>query len=404
MKNKGTYREAAIKLANTICRDAIWNDDTCNWIGLATEFEEGRKRIYSRALPPGLYDGVAGVIFFLLQVHRHQPHPLLLKTIKGATQQLLTTDDKEMSNGFYHGQAGIIFVLKLAAGILNDRTFDKEAERRSKLFPGSIKTEKDDDIISGAAGIILFLIHLYQHYGKKDDLLKAAISLGDKLIGSAAQTEQGLSWNTMQGVSGHLTGFAHGASGIATALIELFAVSKEERFLSAAKDVFRYEDSFFNQQKQNWPDFRFTGPGTDEAEQICSLAWCHGAPGIGLARLKAYELTGQKHFLEKAKKAAIITARHLDEQYINDHSLCHGLSGNAIFLLKIAEACGGAQYKKQVEAMAERSIQRYIHHNIPFPNGYGSDRESPCFMQGNSGIGLFYLFLYDPRQVLLPLW
>ncbi|NOT50831.1 MAG: hypothetical protein HOP10_06105 [Chitinophagaceae bacterium] len=400
MKNKKAYREAAIKMANAICRDAIWQGDACNWTGLATEFEEERRRVFSRALPPGFYDGVAGVAFFLLQVHRYHPHPLIEKTSKGAIRQLLIADDKQMSNGFYQGRAGIIFVLKLAAEILDDRSPGKEAEKKLGSLLISVKNEKDNDIISGTAGIILYLVHHYRHE-KKDNLLKAAISLGDQLIERAARSEEGLSWKTMEGVSQNLTGFAHGASGIAAALAELYAVSKEERFLSAAKEAFRYEDSFFNQHKQNWPDFRFTHPGANEAEQICSLAWCHGAPGIGMARLRAYEITGEKYFLDTAKKAAATTAKYLKQESINDYSLCHGLFGNALFLFRIAGVSKAGKFKDLVTELADRCLGQYINHNIPLPDGFITDRESPCFMQGNSGIGFFFLCLGAPASTRL---
>lgn len=395
MKNREQYKQAAITIGNQICRDAIWYNNTCNWVGLAVYITNGRK-IYSRALPPDFYEGVAGVAFFLLQVYRIHQHPVILKTAKGALQCLTNTDDTKLSNGFYHGRAGIIFVLKAAAEILKDKILDREADKKMKSLLGSLKSETGNDVIIGAAGIILFLLHHYQQYGKQASLLKAAISLGEGLIARADKNSRGYSWKTLEGFQQNLTGFAHGASGIGVALMELYAVTKEEKFIFAAKEAFRYEDSFYNKQKHNWPDFRFADKAKPEAEQVCSLAWCHGAPGIGFARLRAYEITGHKDFLIAAEKAASITATHLNQKSINDYSLCHGLTGNALFLLKAAKILKRKKHKDIVLKLADNCIEQFISRDIPFPNGYLTDRESPCLMQGNSGVGYFFLQLYKP--------
>ncbi len=395
MKNREQYREAAITIGNRICRDAIWHNDTCNWVGLAVDINNGKK-IYSRALPPDFYDGVAGTAFFLLQLYRTNKHPVVYKTIKGSINQLTSSDNEIGSNGFFNGNAGVIFTLMTASVVLKDKNIERYATQMLNNLIASAKNETENDIISGAAGIILFLLYCYKHFNKQPFLLKTAISLGDSLIERADKTEIGYSWKTLEGFQQNLTGFAHGASGIGAALIELYAVSKEKKFLSAAREVFCYEDSFFNKQKQNWPDFRFTDSTKPEVEQICGMAWCYGAPGIGLARLRAYEITGDKNFLIAAEKAAAVTATHLNQQSINDYSLCHGLTGNALFLLKAAKILKMKKYHDAVILMADRCIEEYFSCDIPFPNGYLTDRESPCLMQGSSGIGYFFLQLYEP--------
>lgn len=396
MNNKReTYKQAAIKLANKICRDAVWHSNACNWPGLATELEDGRRRIYTRALPPDFYDGVAGVAFFLVQAYRIHPQPIIKKTVLGAIQCLLYSDNTRLSNGFYHGRAGIIFVLKAAAVIFRNKALGKEADKKMKALLASLNNEDGNDIITGAAGIILFLLYCHQHYARQTSLLKAAILLGDQLIERAEKNDAGYSWKTMEGVSQNLTGFAHGASGIGTALMELYAASGDKKYLAAAKEAFRYEDSFFNKQKQNWPDFRIPDNIKPEKEQAFSLAWCHGSPGIGFARLRAYEITKDKNFLVAVKKAAGLTTNYLNRQSIYDFSLCHGLSGNALFLLKAAKLLKNKKKHAAVIKMADECVENYFSKNIPLPNGYLTDCDSPCLMQGNSGIGYFFLRLYE---------
>ena len=68
----------------------------------------------------------------------------------------------------------------------------------------------------------------------------------------------------------------------------------------------------------------------------CGSVWCHGAPGIALSRLRAYEITGD----ERSKAEALIalqTARAFTELALQtgtmNFCLCHGLAGNAEVLL-----------------------------------------------------------------------
>jgi lantibiotic biosynthesis protein len=400
--DKEPYKQAAIKIANKICSNAIWYNDTCNWTGLATDDSPMGSIAYTRALPPDLYDGVAGITFFLLQVYRIHPHPVILKTLKGALQQLITTkgDDKNVLNGFYQGKTGVIFVLKMAANILDVATIDIEAEKRLSDLLLASEPEEHTDIISGLAGIILFLLYLYRSDTKRNELLMQAIKLGKKLIDTAEKNKHGYSWKTIDTALQNLTGYAHGASGIAAAFIEIYALTNEEDFLFAAKEAFRYEDSFFNTEKQNWPDFRFANTTKKPEDEVCSMAWCHGAPGIGLARFSAYEITGDKSFLDDGMKAVQVTRKYLSDEMVPDYTLCHGLFGNADLLRKAAAVCKDEMFENEVTALADQCLEKFINRNIPVPNGYRSSKESPCFMQGNSGIGYFFLQLYNP--VLFP--
>ncbi|MDT9110983.1 lanthionine synthetase LanC family protein, partial [Escherichia coli] len=81
------------------------------------------------------------------------------------------------------------------------------------------------------------------------------------------------------------TGFSHGSSGVALALLQLHEITGEDFFLKGAEGGFNYERQSFDISQQNWPDFR-AGVSTTAAK-VCGLAWCHGAPGIALSRLKA---------------------------------------------------------------------------------------------------------------------
>ena len=71
-------------------------------------------------------------------------------------------------------------------------------------------------------------------------------------------------------------------------------------------------------------------------------AWCHGAPGIGLARLCSLQ-----HLDDAAIRAEIGTALQttLAQGFGGNHSLCHGDLGNLELLLQASEMLDDPQWR-----------------------------------------------------------
>ena len=76
-----------------------------------------------------------------------------------------------------------------------------------------------------------------------------------------------------------LNGMSHGAAGFAYALAALAAATGREEFAQAAAECMAFENSSYDAARHNWPDLRGGG------EPLWACQWCHGAPGIGLARM-----------------------------------------------------------------------------------------------------------------------
>src|SRR5262249_59276422 len=80
------------------------------------------------------------------------------------------------------------------------------------------------------------------------------------------------------------TGFAHGAAGIAYALLRLHRQRPDPRLVKAAGEAIAYERANFSAADGNWLDVRAP---TDAGRSRYRNSWCHGASGIGLARIGA---------------------------------------------------------------------------------------------------------------------
>lgn len=405
------YLEAALSIGRRLCRDAIWWGDQCNWLGWAMEPHGGQWITVQRAMGSLVYDGTAGIGLFLARLTRYTDDPIIGETAEAALRQALGNIDAlegAGEYGFYSGLSGTAWCCS-EAGIDLGREDLARTGRAAMLRAAGLAPRPDRvDVINGSAGLVPTLLEAARQY-ESEELLLAAVRHGEQLLASAAQTDQGWSWDTL-GMPGerHLLGFAHGASGIACALARLGIATGRSDFLAAAKGGLAYERAHFKPAQGNWPDLRGFVQPTATGEPPCMLAWCHGAPGIGIARAALHGLLPGDHaVLEELEVAVRTTSASLGEAAsgAGNFSLCHGEGGNAELLLVAAEVLDRQELRHAVEATATTVLERFGEGRQPWPCGIPGAGETPNLMLGLAGIGYFFLRLHDPQEistVLLP--
>jgi lantibiotic modifying enzyme len=183
------------------------------------------------------------------------------------------------------GAAGLgsqIYALVHLARRLKDGELLHLATRAAAWFiPKRIALDETLDVFGGSAGSILGLLALWATEGDCH-VLNAAVQCGDHLLQKRVRTESGhLAWPSTW-ITRPLTGFAHGAAGIAYALLRLSEAAGEPRFRQAAEEGIAYETAVYSAKSRNWPDFRV--PSGSQGDQFM-VAWCNGAAGVGLGRL-----------------------------------------------------------------------------------------------------------------------
>lgn len=197
-----------------------------------------------------------------------------------------------------------------------------------------------------------------------------------------------------------LTGYAHGAAGIALALLELHAATGLPEFLETGRLAFAYEDSVFDPERGNWPDYRRHGnaPATSFA-----LAWCHGAPGIALSRLRAMTLEPARSaplaaVARLALRTTLDTVEQTTARTCPDTTLCHGLAGLNEILWTAGMALDDETYRAAARDTALRMIERHGKAGN-WPTGVGGP--NPSLMLGTAGIG-YHLLRLDAADVVPP--
>ncbi|MGY0037716.1 lanthionine synthetase LanC family protein [Pedobacter sp. NJ-S-72] len=196
-----------------------------------------------------------------------------------------------------------------------------------------------------------------------------------------------------------LCGLSHGASGIAWILYEIAVFFSNKDLMSIAKQAFLYETSHYNTKIKNWPDFRAsiqdnesdTLKYPEEDVPSYSSAWCHGAPGIGISRLRMYELTQDKVFLNEAR-AALRTTIDFQPNTSTNFSLCHGTGGNSYIISYFNKLENNKDLTKIIDSNLRLALeQKEINGKYRSSLHIKTDQEDLSLFNGFTGVAYFYL-------------
>jgi type 2 lantibiotic biosynthesis protein LanM len=398
--NRDRLLAAARAIGDRLDFLAVRGEEDAAWIGLT--FLGERQWVLS-ALGFDLYDGLPGIILFLAYLGRATEEENYTNLARSALITMRSQIEKFRSGfkqiGAFGGWGGIIYTLTHLAVLWNQPELITEAEKIIEYLPDLIERDTQFDIINGAAGCISSLLALYK-CKPADDTLTVAIQCGDLLIARAEMMAHGVGWTWKDEMFEEkpLTGFSHGAAGIAASLLELAAVTGEQRFATTAIAAIEYERSHFLPEAGNWLDLRsFTNTVLKEKEEqsaSCLCAWCHGAPGIGLARLLSLPYLDNTEIRSEIDTALKTT---LTEGFGNNHSLCHGDLGNLELLLQASLTLDKLHWQAQVDRFAAIILESINQHG--WLCGVPSGVETPGLMTGLAGIGYELLRLAEPERV-----
>ncbi len=402
------YLRIAAEIGERLVQAAIWHYGRCNWMGLGEgvpQSTSSRAAERYSALSSEVYSGTSGIALFLAELYRVTGYAEARRCGLGAIRQALAHLDAplpETGLGFYTGWTGVAFAAARIGMLLGE---DRLLNRGRQLIKKVNLLSRDErrfefDFLSGKAGAIAALIMIWDLVGD-EFLLDFAVRLGDELLRSAHVDAYGGSWRSLSsGYRQNLTGFAHGAAGVAFALVELFRATGDSRYRKTAEQSFDYERHWFNAAAGNWPDFRefARGGGRSRPPLRFSTTWCHGAPGIALSRLRAYEVFKEPRYKTEAIAALQTTCRST-KGWLNsgtgDYCLCHGLLGNADILLSGWQILGPEfdDGLRTARAVANARIARDGEEDISRTCGIES-YERPGLMLGMAGMGHYYLRMY----------
>jgi lantibiotic modifying enzyme len=240
--------------------------------------------------------------------------------------------------GLYVGEAGVGAALLRAGQVLGDADLIESGLEKGRLI--STVPYLSPDMFNGTAGRLRFHLWLWDETSDPEQLGYAKQSGRELLKQGEGDEGTGLWWTIPAGYDGlsgsAYIGYAHGAAGIADALLDLFEVTGDESILSAVRRagtwIARHAfETLEDSSGLDWPDV----PGGTSIGPF----WCHGAAGVGQFFLHAARLG----VIEAGHELAVRAARSVaTAARWSSPTQCHGLAGNIEFLLDMFQSTSDA--------------------------------------------------------------
>lgn len=380
--------EEARRIGDRLEALALQENDHAAWIGFAYV----NKTWSLDALFEDFYAGSPGIILALAYLgsfgfdkYTHLAHRAL-NTLRVRLEDRV---QNIRSIGVFDGLSGIIYMLSHLAVLWQDAELIAWASSLVERLPALIEQDKSLDLVGGSAGCIGALLSL-NRVSPSDKTMVVAAQCGDLLVARAQPIEGGAGWfNNIETVK-PITGFAHGAAGIAWSLLELAAHTGNAKYKDTALQALAYEHTQYSSAAGNWAE---NAPGSDQVTGP-SMAWCYGAPGIGMARAAALKYVEHPTIREDLRLAIEAT---LNCGPGANHCLCHGDLGNLDFLLQAAQATGDQELSRKINELANQVIASMKKYG--WLCGVPLAVESPALMNGLAGICYGLLRVAAPERV-----
>ncbi len=385
----------ARRVGDRLAEQAIRESGEATWIGLHAMPD---RRWALMAVNASLYDGQAGIALFLAHlgaVTGEERYTTLARDAVGSLRRMVERERDQMTSvGGFVGWGGIVHALAHLGALWGDVTLLDEAEAIVELIPPLLAQDTTFDVLSGAAGAAAALLTL-DAVRPSSRAFDVAAACAEHLLAYAQPVPGGIGW-AADGLP-PLTGFTHGAAGIAWSLLGIAHRTGDDRFRHAARAAIAAERAQFDPAAGNWPDLRppeAGGRATEDGSHVFMTTWCHGAPGIALARLRSVALDADSEAWDEVAVAARTTREH---GFGGGHSLCHGDLGNLEMLEAASARLGLDREELGLDRLAGAIIDSIARDG--WMCGVPSGLETPGLMTGIAGIGYALLRLAAPNEV-----
>lgn len=330
-----TYRRYAASTDLTDAAQQVWEqivtsaspsseDRSVNWLSLGADDHD---QFELRPLVGSIYEGTTGLAIGMLDYRDLTGRQDADWIFRAIGQEALAAFHRDLESpkrllSYYNGATGH---LALLLALANRGLMVTDTDQLTKAFLNACLTASLDDVetdvLAGVSGTLIALGDAPEGSLRT----RVAARLGNHLM-SLRETQ----WMNARPRSLDNASFAHGASGIATALLHAAHITGDRAFRDEWRNAWKHEEKF--RTNSSWRDDRH-----DDGQP--SANWCHGLTGIMLARDRWLRLDDAFGLLSGDERAEVKSEFHdaargvqrigLD---LNSFSLCHGVMGNLLAL------------------------------------------------------------------------
>ncbi|WP_139134520.1 class IV lanthionine synthetase LanL [Streptomyces sp. TP-A0874] len=355
--------DPVVRLTEGQCARAV--DDGIRHLARSMADPEGpAERLWSigdfgdRTDPCSVQHGAAGVLSLLsrasaLPGHR-EARELAVRVAAWVAAR--RTAVPRLLPGLYFGRSGTAWALEEAGLALGDQGLREQAAELALSVP---TRWPNPDVCHGVAGSGLTQLRFWHTTGTHR-FLDRARECADALAEAADHSTGQVLWpvppdidSTLAGI--RYLGFAHGVAGVGTFLLAAGRATGEQRYLDLAEAA--GETLATEAERGPW-GARWRADIGDKRGTGMLHHWCSGASGVGTFLLRLWDHTGDPAQLRLAEEAAAAVRRAVWE---GGNSVCHGLAGDAHYLLDVAEAVPDGPYRAWAE---EAAVVMYSRHAL----------------------------------------
>lgn len=422
------YLEEAIRIGNQILDKGIHTSHGLTW---ETLNQDANSITYKKS--ETIYMGVSGIVLFLLELYKTTQDKKFLQASSEGMRWVEWYCKHHPTNNysFIGGRMGVSFTFLQMYRTTANKTYLNKSLRYAKDCKEFLQSANasfknaNNDYLSGDSGTIIALLHLHQESQQKWilSLIKKYVK---KLFNDSEFGKVGICWNDRSNPTKPLCGFSHGAGGIGLAFLELGKYFNRNIFFAITKQTIVYEDYYYNRRENNWPLFYVDYNNAEEMQEYLTYyqnnnfkrfddltfqnTWCHGAAGIGLLRLKAYQYRKSDYLKNDIKRVLTKILKDTKKPRKNiEFGLCHGLGSFIDFLLLSSVMLHKPIYKKIAFKIADMALlqknMRGEYYSYPC-DLYHFDGIDLSLFTGLAGIGYMLLRLANPSStssiLLLP--
>lgn len=416
-KKLSLFLDAATQIGDHLVRTALWDNSGsyCNWLS-RKDIMDRQLAAYSNtngAVTPELYSGSAGIAWFLMELYRSTGNEAYKQTALGgwlrSVKYIQEVGIPASPISFYAGDLGLLYIgyRFIEIDTVTENILAPYLSYLIKKTKKGLSIKHGIDIIGGNAGAIAPLFRLAEEHDLPS-LALLGIACADEILQLATWKDGLCYWDSPKVLGTEmdhppLTGYSHGCSGIAAALMIAYQYTGKREYLLHARGAFAFEHTLFNEDENNWIDTRYPHYKKDgKIYGAFRSAWCHGAPGNVLAHIVAGKIDHGRNGYHKdiAQRAITTTRKFLTEKLEpnNDATLCHGYLGLTDILFTYAEHTNDSKLKKEARAFAEKYLNLHPQ-PADMTSGIIAGGYSPSLLIGMSGVGLHYLRLHADQHV-----
>lgn len=389
--------DAALHIGNQICRAALRAKGSgATWMTMKSA--SPKQTIQIADVGNTFFDGRTGIAMFLASLYavsnQEKYHKMSCEAIRPVLEELLASAKCGIvTSTSLHGLTGIpgiLYGLMTIDNLLQHGGIRHAISEILKELNSDIREEQQPDVLNGVAGTLLCTAAMSVYI---PDALSISRRCGEYLLSARdCFTAKGSGWSTFEGRM--ITGFAHGQAGIAYALDKLGKLTGEVKYTIAAREAVALENSTFSAGVSNWPDLRWTD--SPKQADIFADGWCHGAPGIALARAA---MTDSGGFDLSRDIQAGVSSIFASRSGRTDH-LCCGSAGRILILNELSLYTGNENWRSaSLQAATHIVGQAGQNGNYRFwwtPKQYIL---LPSLFQGSAGIGYAFLRMIRPSRI-----